>query len=129
MQASPCPKEINRELLNDSSCWTIIGTEAVEYSFSLNPTSIQNPVGPVPLITTLEVHRAVFFHALFPCCFVQKIRGQNIGYFILITLSPVVTTKTEDSLSLPFLEMAIKDCAECIKLFFTSTIISTKLFR
>uniref|UniRef100_A0A670YM43 Recombination signal binding protein for immunoglobulin kappa J region like n=1 Tax=Pseudonaja textilis TaxID=8673 RepID=A0A670YM43_PSETE len=54
-QASLCPKEINRELLNDSSCWTIIGTEAVEYSFSLNPTSIQNPVGPVPLITTLEL--------------------------------------------------------------------------
>ncbi|XP_015685157.1 recombining binding protein suppressor of hairless-like protein, partial [Protobothrops mucrosquamatus] len=54
-QASPCPKEINRELLNDSSCWTIIGTEAVEYSFSLNPTSIKNPVGPVPLITTLEL--------------------------------------------------------------------------
>ncbi|XP_058032680.1 recombining binding protein suppressor of hairless-like protein [Ahaetulla prasina] len=54
-QASPCPKEINRELLNDSSCWTIIGTEAVEYSFSLNPTSIQNPLGPVPLITTLEL--------------------------------------------------------------------------
>ncbi|XP_025030247.1 recombining binding protein suppressor of hairless-like protein [Python bivittatus] len=54
-QASPCPKETNRELLNDSSCWTIIGTETVEYSFSLSPTSIQDPVGPVPLITTLEL--------------------------------------------------------------------------
>ncbi|XP_053103117.1 recombining binding protein suppressor of hairless-like protein isoform X2 [Hemicordylus capensis] len=54
-QASPCPKEANRELLNDSSCWTIIGTETVEYTFSDSLTCIQDPVSPVPLITTLEL--------------------------------------------------------------------------
>ncbi|XP_053250073.1 recombining binding protein suppressor of hairless-like protein isoform X1 [Podarcis raffonei] len=54
-QASPCPKEVNRELLNDSSCWTIIGTETAEYTFSDCLTGIQDPVSPVPLITALEL--------------------------------------------------------------------------
>nr|XP_023405636.1 recombining binding protein suppressor of hairless-like protein [Loxodonta africana] len=54
-QASPCPKEANRELLNDSSCWTIIGTESVEFSFSTSLACTREPVTPVPLISTLEL--------------------------------------------------------------------------
>lgn len=53
-QASPCPKEANRELLNDGSCWTIIGTETVEYSFSESLACAREPVSPVPLITALQ---------------------------------------------------------------------------
>ncbi|XP_072655830.1 recombining binding protein suppressor of hairless-like protein [Canis lupus baileyi] len=54
-QASPCPKESNRALLNDSSCWTIIGTESVEFSFSTSLAWTREPVTPVPLISTLEL--------------------------------------------------------------------------
>ncbi|XP_007530956.1 recombining binding protein suppressor of hairless-like protein [Erinaceus europaeus] len=54
-QASPCPKEANRALLNDSSCWTIIGTECVDFSFSTSLSCIHEPVTPVPLISTLEL--------------------------------------------------------------------------
>ncbi|KAM8995465.1 recombining binding protein suppressor of hairless-like protein isoform 2-T2 [Ara ararauna] len=54
-QASPCPKEANRELLNDGSCWTIIGTETVEYTFSESLACIREPVSPVPLITALQL--------------------------------------------------------------------------
>uniref|UniRef100_G1P5T4 Recombination signal binding protein for immunoglobulin kappa J region like n=1 Tax=Myotis lucifugus TaxID=59463 RepID=G1P5T4_MYOLU len=54
-QASPCPKEANRALLNDSSCWTIIGTESVEFSFSTSLLCTREPVTPVPLISTLEL--------------------------------------------------------------------------
>ncbi|XP_070935003.1 recombining binding protein suppressor of hairless-like protein [Macaca nemestrina] len=54
-QASPCPKEANRALLNDSSCWTIIGTESVEFSFSTSLACTLEPVTPVPLISTLEL--------------------------------------------------------------------------
>ncbi|KAH1182387.1 hypothetical protein KIL84_010141 [Mauremys mutica] len=54
-QATPCPKEANRELLNDGSCWTIIGTETVEYTFSDSLACIQDPVSPVPLIAMLEL--------------------------------------------------------------------------
>uniref|UniRef100_A0A8C6ZFS5 Recombination signal binding protein for immunoglobulin kappa J region like n=1 Tax=Nothoprocta perdicaria TaxID=30464 RepID=A0A8C6ZFS5_NOTPE len=46
-QASPCPKEANRELLNDGSCWTIIGTETVEYTFSETAhAALATPVMP-----------------------------------------------------------------------------------
>ncbi|KAK2492742.1 hypothetical protein MC885_007946 [Smutsia gigantea] len=54
-QASPCSKEANRALLNDSSCWTIIGTESVEFSFNTSLTCTREPVTPVPLISTLEL--------------------------------------------------------------------------
>ncbi|XP_071615742.1 recombining binding protein suppressor of hairless-like protein isoform X2 [Heliangelus exortis] len=54
-QASPCPKEANRELLNDGSCWTIIGTEMVEYTFSESLACIHQPVSPVPLIAALQL--------------------------------------------------------------------------
>ncbi|NXA51858.1 RBPJL protein, partial [Nothocercus julius] len=54
-QASPCPKEANRELLNDGSCWTIIGTETVEYTFSESLACAREPVSPVPLITALQL--------------------------------------------------------------------------
>uniref|UniRef100_A0A674J923 Recombination signal binding protein for immunoglobulin kappa J region like n=1 Tax=Terrapene triunguis TaxID=2587831 RepID=A0A674J923_9SAUR len=73
-QASPCPKEANRELLNDGSCWTIIGTETVEYTFSDSLACIQDPVSPVPLITMLEVRRA--FHLVILCAaFVNLAQG------------------------------------------------------
>ncbi|XP_026933841.1 recombining binding protein suppressor of hairless-like protein [Sagmatias obliquidens] len=58
-QASPCPKEANKAVLNDSSCWTIIGTESVEFSFSTSLACTREPVTPVPLISTLEVNRAL----------------------------------------------------------------------
>ncbi|KAF2979449.1 hypothetical protein EK904_013115 [Melospiza melodia maxima] len=54
-QASPCPKEANRELLNDGSCWTIISTETVEYTFSESLACIREPVSPVPLIAALQL--------------------------------------------------------------------------
>ncbi|XP_074174142.1 recombining binding protein suppressor of hairless-like protein isoform X1 [Rhinolophus sinicus] len=54
-QASPCPKEANRALLSDSSCWTIIGTESVEFSFSTSLLCTREPVTPVPVIGTLEL--------------------------------------------------------------------------
>ncbi|KFP78891.1 Recombining binding protein suppressor of hairless-like, partial [Acanthisitta chloris] len=54
-QASPCPKEANRELLNDGSCWTIISTETVEYTFSESLTCVREPVSPVPLIAALQI--------------------------------------------------------------------------
>ncbi|XP_043944926.1 recombining binding protein suppressor of hairless-like protein [Protopterus annectens] len=55
-QASPCPKESNKDLLNDGSCWTIIGTEAVEYTFSESLVEMQSPVTPVPVIYNLELN-------------------------------------------------------------------------
>ncbi|KAI6074085.1 Recombining binding protein suppressor of hairless-like protein [Aix galericulata] len=65
-QASPCPKEANRELLNDGSCWTIIGTEMVEYTFSESLACAREPVSPVPLIAALQFLLAWGVHR--GCC-------------------------------------------------------------
>lgn len=55
-QASPCPKEPSKELLSDGSCWTIIGTETVEYTFSESLTCSQRAVTPFPVIGSLELN-------------------------------------------------------------------------
>uniref|UniRef100_A0AAY4ESA0 Recombining binding protein suppressor of hairless-like protein n=1 Tax=Denticeps clupeoides TaxID=299321 RepID=A0AAY4ESA0_9TELE len=55
-QGSPCPKERSRELLNDGSCWTIIGTETVEYTFSESLTYSQASISPIPVIAALELN-------------------------------------------------------------------------
>ncbi|XP_051997309.1 recombining binding protein suppressor of hairless-like protein isoform X2 [Xyrauchen texanus] len=55
-QASPCPKEGNKVLLNDGSCWTIIGTEVVEYTFSESLTCHPTIISPVPVINGLELN-------------------------------------------------------------------------
>ncbi|CAB1354329.1 unnamed protein product [Coregonus sp. 'balchen'] len=47
-------REQSREVLNDGSCWTIIGTEAVEYTFSEGLACVQGSVSPIPVITGLE---------------------------------------------------------------------------
>lgn len=61
LQASPCPNESNKVLLNDGSCWTIIGTEVVEYTFSESLTSHPTTISPVPVIHGLEVRKTVRF--------------------------------------------------------------------
>ncbi|OWK56369.1 Recombining binding protein suppressor of hairless-like protein [Lonchura striata] len=48
-------QEANRELLNDGSCWTIISTETVEYTFSESLACVREPVSPVPLISALQL--------------------------------------------------------------------------
>ncbi|XP_068449877.1 recombining binding protein suppressor of hairless-like protein [Clinocottus analis] len=55
-QAPSGAKDPGRAVLNDGSCWTIIGVEAVEFTFNQGPSCIQNPVTPFPVITGLEVN-------------------------------------------------------------------------
>ncbi|XP_041944100.1 recombining binding protein suppressor of hairless-like protein isoform X1 [Alosa sapidissima] len=71
-QASPCPKERSRELLNDGSCWTIIGTETVEYTFSESLTCSQGSISPVPVITALELNGGGHVAML-------ELNGENFG--------------------------------------------------
>ncbi|KAM6927972.1 recombining binding protein suppressor of hairless-like protein [Xenentodon cancila] len=49
-------KDPSRVVLNDGSCWTIIGVEAVEFTFNQGLACIQTPVSPFPIITGLEVN-------------------------------------------------------------------------
>ncbi|CAN9512582.1 unnamed protein product [Ophioblennius macclurei] len=55
-QASSSLRDPSRVVLNDGACWTIIGVEAVEFTFNLGLACIQAPVSPFPVIAGLEVN-------------------------------------------------------------------------
>ena len=56
-QATPCPRDITREMVNDGASWTIISTETAEYSFYEGTSPVCRPVTPVPLVDNLQVSR------------------------------------------------------------------------
>ncbi|KAM7421856.1 hypothetical protein PAMA_010083 [Pampus argenteus] len=55
-QTTSSVRDPSRVVLNDGSCWTIIGVEAVEFTFNQGLSCIQTPVSPFPVITGLEVN-------------------------------------------------------------------------
>ena len=55
LQATPCPKEMNKEMINDGACWTIISTDRAEYTFYEGMGPVRTPVTPVPIVHSLHV--------------------------------------------------------------------------
>ena len=56
LQATPCPKEPMKEMLNDGASWTIISTDKVEYTFFEGMGPVRSPVTPVPLVHSLYLN-------------------------------------------------------------------------
>ena len=60
-QATPCPRQPDREMLNDGALWTIISTDKVEYTYYEAMGPVRNPVTPVPSVTSLQVRNFTCF--------------------------------------------------------------------
>jgi len=55
VKATPCPRDVTREMVNDGASWTIISTDSAEYSFYEGMGPVTRPVTPVPILDTLQV--------------------------------------------------------------------------
>ncbi|XP_053205979.1 recombining binding protein suppressor of hairless-like [Panonychus citri] len=63
-QATPCPKEPNKEVITDGASWTIISTDKAEYTFThgngltdqIGTINSTGPVSPVPIVNNLNLN-------------------------------------------------------------------------
>jgi len=61
-KATACPKELNKEIINDGACWTIISTDEVKYTWAESMGPPLEPVTPIPVVHSLKNVRIIKSH-------------------------------------------------------------------
>jgi len=81
-QATPCPKEPNKEMINDGASWTIISTDEAAYSFYEALGPVRNAVTPVPVVHSLNLNGGGDVAML-------ELSGENLTPYLKVWLGDV----------------------------------------
>jgi len=52
-QATPCPTDVYKEMINDGACWTVISTDEAQYKFCEMLGPVTKPITPVPCVNKI----------------------------------------------------------------------------
>lgn len=81
-QATPCPKEPNKEMINDGASWTIISTDEASYSFHEAMGPARTPLTPVPVVHSLDCNGGGEVASL-------ELSGENFNPYLKVWLGDV----------------------------------------
>lgn len=54
-----CPKEPNKEIINDGACWTIISTDEAKYTWCESMGTPVEPITPIPAVNNMKYVRLI----------------------------------------------------------------------
>lgn len=81
-EATPSPKDPNRESISDGAAWTIISTDKAEYTFYEGAGPVTSPVTPVPIVTSISANGGGDVAML-------EINGENLGPTLKVWLGEI----------------------------------------
>jgi len=81
-EATPSPKDPNKESISDGAAWTIISTDKAEYTFCEGAGPVTSPVTPVPVVTSISANGGGDVAML-------EINGENLGPSLKVWLGEI----------------------------------------
>ena len=94
LQATPCPTDPNKEMINDGACWTVISTDEAKYRFCDSLTSVNKPVAPVPVVDLIAAEgsdNGGYYQAVF------SVKRNKTALLLFVFLSFICMSQCRES--------------------------------
>nr|XP_057911550.1 recombining binding protein suppressor of hairless-like protein isoform X3 [Doryrhamphus excisus] len=107
-QAVCSVKDPSRVVLNDGSCWTVIGVEVVDYTFNQEAVCVQTPISPFPVVSSLDVNGGGHVAML-------EILGENFGPHLKVCFGNTEAETMFKRFSLQWRPATSASCGHCAR--------------